>query len=276
MAGSELCLFTLGGGGILERFNQLPRAVYHWSLQLRASFDAQEGVVRFVGRRKVALSAPQKVQRRVCFMPRAVLNLMPASTARRSERPRLSLVMSVRSSLLSLPRALNTPIEPPNKCLSGHAPLPCCRMAVHTAIGSARRAKEDHPSERMVANCLKAKLGSENFRQFNLDEVARVATGQSVAYVMMPDLVASLKGKELDVGVLQDPGKYPFIFSTGEGQGSLYDLVHQTCSPPTTFPSTSKGVWDSLSNTDENGAAHRSRRSSRAGGEGARGSQVQN
>ena len=117
-------LVYTGGGGILERFNQLPRAVYHWSLRLRASFDAQEGVVRFVGRRKVALSAPQKVQRRVCFMPRAVLNLMSASTARRSERPRLSLVMSVRSSLLSLPRALNTPIEPPNKCLCGHTRAP--------------------------------------------------------------------------------------------------------------------------------------------------------
>ena len=136
------------------------------------------------------------------------------------------------------------------KHLRGHARLPCCRIDVEECIRTARDFfKEKTPSESGIASYLTKKLGSNMFRQFDLNEPTRAATGQRVVYVFMPRLVEELRGKEVGIAVLRDPSKSRFLYSKGGGEGSLVDLMLQRFTPPTQFPNTTTGAWDCPSYT---------------------------
>lgn len=58
--------------------------------------------------------------------------------------------------------------------------------------------------------------------------------------MFLPDLFG-IKG-QVDVETLDDRVK-ALMFSEGEGQGSLFDLVHRKCSPRTEFPEDHSDVW---------------------------------
>ena len=96
--------------------------------------------------------------------------------------------------------------------------------------------------EGQVNDLFKKRLSSLGFfRNIYLSSNAQQATGHATAYATMPDVVNSIKGKKLTLDDLRNENKAKYLFSTGDGQGSLVDLILETHG--TTFPSESVDVW---------------------------------
>lgn len=146
---------------------------------------------------------------------------------------------------------------PDRPLLRVYARLPCCRLKVEAGIKAARDRKCSLSSESSVANFLRRELRGR-FKNLDLNDATRRITGRQRVYVTMPHLVNQMNGK-VGIAALQDTLMTRFMFSEGDGAGSLFDLVHQTRSPATEFPSTTRGVWDPPSYThDDSGMTTRS------------------
>eukprot|EP00752_Nemacystus_decipiens_P014689 g13085.t1 len=108
-----------------------------------------------------------------------------------------------------------------------NCPLGREMIEFETIIKAARSSKDDYPSERRCANFFKISLGSGKFRQFDLDDPTHASTGHKAVFVTTRHLVKALTEKEankVNLEALKDPSKAIFIFSKGDGEGSLFDL----------------------------------------------------
>lgn len=123
------------------------------------------------------------------------------------------------------------------------------------AIKVARDQKDRLTSEGSVVRFLNNELSiGQRIRYFDLNERTRKRLNKQRVYVVVPHVICGLKGN-VDFVVLEDPSKATYMYCDGNGRGSLLDLVQQTCSPPTTFPSTTTGVWDPPSYPQDDGSS---------------------
>eukprot|EP00752_Nemacystus_decipiens_P014677 g13073.t1 len=116
--------------------------------------------------------------------------------------------------------------------------------AIEMAITATRGMKSEFTSEGSIFSALKQELGSDLIGQFALNDETGGPINHQTVYVTMPHLVKELKGRKVGRAVLEDPSKAKYIFAQGKDKGSLFDLIDEGCTPSTTFPSTTKGVWD--------------------------------
>lgn len=139
-----------------------------------------------------------------------------------------------------------------------HARLSSCRIAVETAIKAARGRKDELQTEGHIAAFLGSKLGSTNFKNIDLTDAARWKLNNQTVYVTTNCLIKELKGKKVNLAMLEDPFKSKYMFREGNEEGSLLDLIRQQCSPLTDFPSTATGVWEAPTCTGHAGRSTRS------------------
>lgn len=91
-----------------------------------------------------------------------------------------------------------------------------------------------------VPKAMQSYLGPDSFRSLNLSNQAQESTGRTSVFVVTPEVVA---GCPSTVGVdwLSDRNKAKFTYSSGQGPGSLVDLVVQVHG--TTFPRNTSELW---------------------------------
>lgn len=124
-------------------------------------------------------------------------------------------------------------------CASSIRPR-CCRRSINAAITAARTLSETMTSEGLVAKFFGNHLHGKFARKWLNEEAIRATSKESV-YVFGFENV-QMKGK-VDFESLKDRSKTGYFFCEGDGNGSLLDLVQQTCSPRTEFPNRAEGVW---------------------------------
>lgn len=133
---------------------------------------------------------------------------------------------------------------------------------VWQAISTTRKEKDALTTEGRISLHFKELLGKK-FKNMDLPHKAKQQLDKSNAYVFLPERMGSGSGTKVTLAQLQEPEKTRFMFYEGTEKGSLFDLVHQKCDPPTGFPNTEANVWEPRS---DGGGIGKCTRSGKVGG----------